>query len=75
MTWFGSCAKRMFKSADVKTKVVCPICEEEMTRSAHVGSRHIVKDIGHVGYMPVFADERLDENGELNYVPFGGGFG
>lgn len=75
ITWWGSCAKHKFKSAKVKAKIVCPVCEEEMVRSVHMGSRHIVKDIGHVDYVPVFADERLDENGELNYVPFGGGFG
>lgn len=75
VTYFGSCAKHMFKSGKVKAKIVCPLCEEEMVRSVHMGSRHIVKDIGHVDYVPVFADERLNENGELNYVPFGGGFG
>ena len=75
ITYFGSCAKHMFKSGKVKAKIVCPVCEEEMVRSVHMGSRHIVKDIGHVGYMPVFADERLDENGNLNYVPFGGSVG
>jgi hypothetical protein len=75
LTWFGSCAKHKFKSAEVKVKISCPVCEEEMVRSVHMGERHIVKDIGHVDYVPVFADERLDENGELNYVPVGGSVG
>jgi len=75
ITWMGNCAKHMFKSPKVKAKIVCPCCDEEMVRSVHMGSRHIVKDIGHVDYVSIFADERLDENGELNYVPFGGGVG
>lgn len=72
LTWFGSCAKRKFKSAKVKTEIMCPICRDEMVKSIHMGSRHIVKDIGHADYVPVFADDRLDENGELNWVPVRG---
>jgi hypothetical protein len=75
LTYFGNCAKRMFKSAEIEVKISCPVCQEEMVRSAHVGKRRIVKDIGHVDYVPVFADERLDENGDLNYVPVGGSVG
>jgi len=59
----------MFKSAEVKVQISCPICEDEMVRSVHMGSRRIVKDIGHADYVAVFVDERFDENGELNWVP------
>lgn len=66
LTWFGNCAKRMFKSPKSKAEVSCPICEEEMVKSMHVGSRHIVKDIGHADYVAIFPDEKL------NWIPLGG---
>jgi hypothetical protein len=59
LTWFGSCAKRMFKSAVVKVQISCPVCEDEMVRCMHMGSRHIVKDIGHADYVAVFVDRGL----------------
>jgi len=62
----------MFKSAEVKVKISCPVCEDEMVKCMHMGSRHIVKDIGHADYVAVFVDERFDENGELNWVPVRG---
>lgn len=68
VTWFGSCGNRKFKSAKVDVEISCPVCEDEMVRSAYMGKRHIVKDIGLAGYVSVFADERLDENGEPNYI-------
>ncbi|MDH5770568.1 MAG: hypothetical protein OEZ25_04695 [Candidatus Bathyarchaeota archaeon] len=73
LTWFGSCAKRMFKSAKVEVAISCPVCEDEMVKSMHMGSRHIVKDIGHADYVAVFVDERLDENGKPNWVAVVGG--
>lgn len=79
LTWFGSCAKHKFKSANVETVISCPLCEEEMVKSMYMGKRRIVKDIGHPDYVAVFPFERLDENGELNWIPIrgsrGGGFG
>ena len=79
LVWWGNCAKRKFKSAKAKTNIVCPLCEEEMVKSMYMGKRRIVKDIGHPDYVAVFPFERLDENGELNWIPIrgsrGGGFG
>jgi len=72
VTWLGNCATRMFKSAEVKAQIVCPICKEDMVRSAYMGKRRIARDIGHVDYEAVFPFERLDENGELNFVPLDG---
>lgn len=72
LTWFGSCAKRMFKSAKVKTEILCPLCEDEMVKSMYMGNRRIVKDIGHADYVPVFPFERLDENGEPYWIPIVG---
>jgi len=72
VTWFGNCATRKFKSANVKAKITCPICKDEMVKSMYMGKRPIVKDIGHADYVAVFPFERLDENGELNFVPLVG---
>jgi len=68
ITWFGNCATRKFKSAEVKAKILCPICKDEMVKSIYMGKRRIVKDIGHADYVAVFPYERLDENGELNWI-------
>ena len=73
VTWFGVCGNRKFKSANVSVAVVCPVCESEMVRSVYVGKRHIVKDVGHVDYVPLFVDDEFDENGEPNYVDVDGG--
>jgi len=72
VTWFGICATRKYKSAEVKAKIVCAVCKEEMVKSMYMGKRFIVKDIGHVDYEAVFTFERLDEDGEFNYVPLVG---
>ena len=68
VTWFGCCGNRKFKSESVASENVCPVCREEMVRSVFVGNRHIVKDVGHVDYVPLFVDDEFDENGEPNYV-------
>jgi len=68
VTWFGSCGNRKFKSAKVKAKVLCPVCGSEMVRSVHVGKRRLIKDIGHVDYVPWFVDDEFDANGEPNYI-------
>lgn len=72
ITWMGNCAKHMFKSAKVKAQSVCAVCGEDMVKAMYMGKKRIVKDIGHVDYVPVFAHERLDENGELYFVPIRG---
>jgi len=72
VTWFGICATRMFKSAEVKAKIVCPICDSPMVKCMYMGKKRIVKDIGHPKYEAVFTFERLDENGELYFVPLVG---
>jgi len=72
VTWFGNCATRMFKSAEVKAKISCPVCKDEMVKSMYMGQRPIVKDIGHPKYVAVFPFERLDENGEPYWIPIVG---
>ena len=59
---------RKFKGVKLSSEKVCPICQEEMHRCAHVGKRHIVKDVGDAGYVPLFADDEFNEVGEPNYI-------
>jgi len=66
-TYFGSCGNCKFKSEVVKTEIVCPACGEDMVKSMYFGKRRIVKDIGHVGYVPLFLDDEFDEDGNPNY--------
>ena len=68
VTWFGSCANRKFKSANVEAQILCPICSSEMVKSIHMGKRHLIKDIGHADYVPWFVDDEFDEDGEPNYI-------
>ncbi len=69
VTWFGICGYNNFKSEGVEGGTVpCPACGEEMARSAYVGKRRIIKDLGDVGYRSSFADDEFDESGEPNYV-------
>jgi len=68
VTWFGSCGNRKFKSVNVVSEVKCPVCKSVMVRSVYMGKRHIVKDIGHVDYVPWFVDDEFDENGSPNYI-------
>ena len=75
VTWFGSCANRKFKSANVKVEILCPVCSSEMVKSIHMSKRHLIKDIGHADYVPWFVDDQFDENGEPNYVEIVGGRG
>lgn len=72
VTWFGCCGNRKFKSADLGAEVLCPACHEEMRRCAYVGKRYIVKDVGHVDYVPWFVFDEFDENGNPNFVDVGG---
>jgi hypothetical protein len=67
VTWFGSCAYRMFKAVKVKAEVLCPVCSSEMVRSVYVGKHHIVKDVGDLAYVPLFLDD------ESNYIELVGG--
>ena len=48
-------------------------CGGEMVRAVYVGSRRIVKDVGHPDYVPLFVDDEFDENGEPNYIDVDGG--
>lgn len=52
----------------VKNENLCPACHEEMSRCAYVGKRHIVKDVGSEGYVPLFVDDEFGEDGEPNYI-------
>jgi len=54
ITWFGCCANRKYKSVCLDAEVLCPACRSVMVKSAYVGKRRIVKDIGHVDYVPCF---------------------
>jgi hypothetical protein len=73
VTWFGCCGNRKFEGERSMAEVLCPVCCEEMVRSAYVGKRFIVRDIGVVGYLPVFVDDAFDEFGEPNYIDAVGG--
>jgi hypothetical protein len=73
VTWWGVCGNRKFEGEKLVAEVLCPVCSEEMVRSVYVGKRFIVRDIGDVGYLPVFADDEFDEFGEPNYVDVVGG--
>jgi hypothetical protein len=76
VTWFGTLSYRKFKSVPLESQDVCHVCHEDMSRATYVGKRRIVKDVGVVGYVPVFVDDEFDESRELNYIDFaGGGFG
>ena len=68
VTWFGVCGCRKFKSAVVMAEILCPVCSSEMNRAVYVGKRRIVKDVGHVDYVPWFADDEFDENGQPKYI-------
>jgi hypothetical protein len=73
VTWFGVCSYRKFKSEKVRSEVLCPACHDEMVKSVYVGKRHIVKDVGEVGYVPWFVDDEFGEGGEPNYIDVVGG--
>ena len=68
VTWFGVCGNRKFKSQKLESEVVCPVCGSEMVRSAYVGKRHIVKDVGSPAYVPWFVDDEFGEDGAPNYI-------
>jgi hypothetical protein len=73
VTWFGVCGYRNFKGVKLFADVPCPVCGDAMSRHFHVGKRHIVKDLGHAGYVPFFVDDEFDEFGKPNYVDAAGG--
>jgi len=68
VTWFGVCGNRKFKSEKVANESLCPVCHEEMRKCVYVGKRHIVKDVGHPDYVPLFVDNEFGEDGEPNYI-------
>ena len=68
VTWFGCCGNRKFKSLNLVSEVLCPVCKSVMVRSVYMGKRHVVKDIGHVDYVPWFVDDEFGENGAPNYI-------
>jgi len=68
VTWLGACGNRKYASPKVVSVDKCPICSDEMVRSTFVGSRPIIKDVGHPDYKPFWACAELDENGEPNFI-------
>ena len=68
VTWFGSCGNRKYGTPKVSSEVTCPACGDEMVRSVYVGKRHIVKDVGHPDYVPVFPFDEFGEDGEPNFI-------
>jgi len=68
ITWFGCCANRKYKSVCLDAEVLCPACRSVMVKSAYVGKRRIVKDIGHVDYVPCFVFDEFDEDGNPNFI-------
>ena len=68
VTYFGSCGNRKFKSLKVAVKSLCCVCDEEMGRSVYVGKDYVEKNVGRVGYRPVFLGDEFGEDGEPNYI-------
>lgn len=75
VTYFGVCGNRKYKSEKSRAESVCPACGDEMVRSAYVGKRHIVKDVGHADYVACFPFDEFDEDGEPNFIDYVGGRG
>jgi hypothetical protein len=73
VTWWGTLSNRKFKSATLQSQDVCSVCHQDMIRAAYVGKRRIVRDVGVVGYVPVFVDDAFNKLGEPNYVDLKGG--
>jgi len=72
VTWFGSCGNRKFKGEKLMAEAVCPACGGEMVRAVYVGRRHIVRDVGHADYRAVFPFDEFGEDGEPNFIDYGG---
>ena len=68
VTWFGVCGNRKYATPKVKSEVICPACGEEMVRSVYVGSRYIVKDVGHPDYVSVFPFDEFGLDGAPNFI-------
>ena len=75
VTWFGVCGNCKYKSQKAMSENVCLACGDDLVRSAYVGKRHIVKDVGHAGYVSVFPFDEFDEDGAPNFIDFIGGRG
>jgi hypothetical protein len=56
----------------LKSEKVCPICQEEMVRCVYVGAKHHAKNVGDADYVPLFADDEFDDDGQPNYIEIGG---
>jgi len=72
VTWFGSCGNRKFKGEKLMAEAVCPACGGEMVRAIYVGKKPIVKDVGHADYKAVFPFDEFGEDGEPNFIDYGG---
>jgi hypothetical protein len=74
VTWFGNmgCSKLKGVKIKVKADVLCPACHGQMHKSVYVGKRHVVKDVGDLGYVPWFAEDEFDGE-QPNFVDFEGG--
>ncbi len=66
--WFGSCAKRKFKTVKSASLDSCYVCGGETEDAIYVGKRPLVKDVGSPLYKPFFPMDEFDEDGEPNYV-------
>jgi len=75
VTWFGSCGNRKFSGEKLMAEPKCLVCGEEMSRAVYVGKEPIVKNVGHEDYVPVFAFDEFDENGEPNFIDYYGNGG
>jgi len=77
VTWHGNLANNNFHADKLMAEIKCPACGSDMVRSAHVGERVIVKDIGSPDYVKCFADEPCDSSGSPNWIEIreGGGYG
>jgi len=68
VTWFGNCGNRKFKSLKLAVKCLCRVCDDEMVRSVYVGEDYVEKNVGRVGYRPVFVKPEFGVDGEPNYI-------
>jgi len=75
VTWFGSCANRKFAGEKPMSEDLCPVCGEEMSRAVYVGKRRIIKNVGHADYRAVCLFDEFNEDGESNFIDYGGGRG
>jgi len=72
-TWFGVCSYRKLKVTVKKRKKLCPICDEDLVKLYHFGSKFIVKNKDASCYEGEFIDDLYGSDGLPNWVEAGSG--